>query len=128
MNSSLWAKFLAAVLLFAMWLALVIMKMVPAEPLVLAIGQALVGLGVYHASTGTSARSVGTPVEGKLLRTQTLVSGGEYVKPSGTTTLSSSVERVAPGGAGGGYQPEAAPAAPPPAPAPSTVTAAATLQ
>jgi hypothetical protein len=63
LNSSLWAKFLAAVLLFAMWLALVIMKMVPAEPLVFAISQALVGLGVYHASTGGfSSKTTVTPL------------------------------------------------------------------
>ncbi|WP_224099660.1 hypothetical protein [Paraburkholderia caribensis] len=125
MNSSLWAKFLAAVLLFAMWLALVIMKMVPAEPLVLAIGQALVGLGVYHASTGTSAKSGDTPIDGKLVRTQTFVTGGEYKPVPGTTTVS--VERVDPGAAGG-YQPEASPAAPPPAPVSAPAPAAATLQ
>lgn len=50
MNSATWMKFLAAVLLFAAWLALVIIKMVPAGEFVFAPGQALIGLGVYHAT------------------------------------------------------------------------------
>lgn len=104
----MWAKFLAAVLLFAMWLALVIMKMVPAEPLVLAIGQALVGLGVYHASTGNSFSkpSVTPLVEGAAL--EELTTGTRAKEPSVNVSIST----------------PSAPAAAQPAPA----QAAATLQ
>ncbi|ATF84546.1 hypothetical protein [Burkholderia gladioli] len=50
-----WMKFLAAVLLFGAWLALVLMHYVQAQPFVDAIGYTLVGLGIYHASTGATA-------------------------------------------------------------------------
>ncbi|SIT43640.1 exported hypothetical protein [Paraburkholderia piptadeniae] len=102
MNSSMWAKFLAAVLLFAIWLALVIMKMVPPDPLVFAISQALVGLGVYHAST----ESKSTVVPGKLLRFDP-----EKEAPT-TATLG---EKIA-----GGYQPTSGVMSPPPTPNPTS--------
>ncbi|MDR8394964.1 hypothetical protein NE850_01320 [Paraburkholderia sp. USG1] len=54
MNSATWVKFLAGVLLFSAWLVLVLMRIVPPGPLVDAIGYALVGLGIYHASNGSS--------------------------------------------------------------------------
>ncbi|KPD17279.1 hypothetical protein ADM96_20500 [Burkholderia sp. ST111] len=66
MNTSLWVKFLAAVLLFAAWGALVLMKLTGPEAFVFAIGQALVGLGVYHASTNNSAKA--TLVSGEELK------------------------------------------------------------
>ncbi len=47
-----WMKFIAAVLLFGAWLALVLLHFVPAQSLVDAIGYTLAGLGVYHAATG----------------------------------------------------------------------------
>lgn len=60
MNASLWVRFLAAVLCFAAWGALVLMGKAPAAEFVFALGQALVGLGVYHASTsGTSGGIAG---------------------------------------------------------------------
>ncbi|MFM0270081.1 hypothetical protein PQQ59_05820 [Paraburkholderia aspalathi] len=57
MNSATWVKFLTGVLLFAAWLALVLMRIVPPGPLVDAIGYALVGLGIYHASANGSSAS-----------------------------------------------------------------------
>src|SRR5579885_3213026 len=110
LNSSLWAKFLAAVLLFAMWLALVILKMVPAEPLVLAIGQALVGLGVYHASTSSSSTS--NVVPGKLLR---------FDPDKQAPTTATFGEKL---GAVGGYQPSSGLTSAPPVPNPSAPPAA----
>ena len=58
MNS--WMKFIAAVLLFGAWLALVLLHYVPPQSLVDAIGYTLAGLGVYHATAG----SVGPIVTG----------------------------------------------------------------
>lgn len=55
MNSATWVKFLAGVLLFGAWLTLVLMRIVPPGPLVDAIGYALVGLGIYHASANGSS-------------------------------------------------------------------------
>ncbi len=55
-----WMKFIAAVLLFGAWLALVLLHFVPAQSLVDAIGYTLAGLGVYHATAG----SVGPIVTG----------------------------------------------------------------
>jgi len=57
MNSATWVKFLAGVLLFAAWLTLVLMRIVPPGPLVDAIGYALVGLGIYHASANGASVS-----------------------------------------------------------------------
>lgn len=57
MNSATWVKFFAGVLLFAAWLALVLLRIVPPGPLVDAIGYALVGLGIYHASANGSSAS-----------------------------------------------------------------------
>ncbi|WP_186183325.1 hypothetical protein [Burkholderia gladioli] len=51
-----WMKFLAAVLLFGAWLALVLLHFVPAQSLVDAIGYTLAGLGIYHATTGPVAK------------------------------------------------------------------------
>ncbi|MCA8226219.1 hypothetical protein [Burkholderia vietnamiensis] len=48
-----WMKFIAAVLLFGAWLALVLLHFVPAQSLVDAIGYTLAGLGVYHATAGS---------------------------------------------------------------------------
>lgn len=50
-----WMKFIAAVLLFGAWLALVLLHFVPAQSLVDAIGYTLAGLGVYHATAGSGA-------------------------------------------------------------------------
>ena len=55
-----WMKFIAAVLLFGAWLALVLLHYVPPQSLVDAIGYTLAGLGVYHATAG----SVGPIVTG----------------------------------------------------------------
>ncbi|HDR9093391.1 hypothetical protein QZM46_17770 [Burkholderia vietnamiensis] len=55
-----WMKFIAAVLLFGAWLALVLLHYVPPQSLVDAIGYTLAGLGVYHAAAG----SVGPIVTG----------------------------------------------------------------
>lgn len=101
MNSATWVKFLAGVLLFAAWLALVLMRIVPPGPLVDAIGYALVGLGIYHASANGA---------------------------SGSPLLASLLGRVTP--ADEPLQPVAAhvtvsAAAPAPAPAPAAVQAAA---
>jgi hypothetical protein len=57
MNSATWVKFLAGILLFGAWLTLVLMRIVPPGPLVDAIGYALVGLGIYHASANGSSVS-----------------------------------------------------------------------
>jgi len=57
MNSATWVKFLAGILLFSAWLTLVLMRIVPPGPLVDAIGYALVGLGIYHASANGSSAS-----------------------------------------------------------------------
>ncbi|KVX53309.1 hypothetical protein [Burkholderia cepacia] len=62
-----WMKFIAAVLLFGAWLALVLLHFVPAQSLVDAIGYTLAGLGVYHAT----ASSVG-PVAAGLVGTAEL--------------------------------------------------------
>ncbi|KWK75799.1 hypothetical protein WM15_29845 [Burkholderia ubonensis] len=43
-------KFAAGVLLFGAWLGLVLARLAPPQPLVDAIGYALVGLGIYHAA------------------------------------------------------------------------------
>ncbi|WP_186071303.1 hypothetical protein [Burkholderia gladioli] len=51
-----WMKFLAAVLLFGAWLALVLLHFVPAQSLVDAIGYTLAGLGIYHATIGPVAK------------------------------------------------------------------------
>lgn len=48
MNASL-TRFLSAAALFAVWLALVILKMAPAAPLVVALSSAITGLGTFHA-------------------------------------------------------------------------------
>ncbi|BCF88655.1 hypothetical protein [Paraburkholderia largidicola] len=111
MNSSMWAKFLAAVLLFAMWLALVITKIVPADPLVFAISQALVGLGVYHASTGGfSSKSSVTPlIEGAQLGE--LAGAPREKERSVQVSVSTPITAAAP-----------------PAPVPAPAAAAATLQ
>lgn len=58
MNSATWVKFLAGILLFGAWLTLVLMRIVPPGPLVDAIGYALVGLGIYHASTNSTPGSI----------------------------------------------------------------------
>lgn len=50
-----WMKFIAAVLLFGAWLALVLLHFVPAQSLVDAIGYTLAGLGVYHATAASVA-------------------------------------------------------------------------
>lgn len=100
MNTSLWVKFLAAVLLFAAWGALVLMKLAPPDAFVFAIGQALVGLGVYHASTNNSAKAA----------TATLVSGDAPVAAAAPAEPSAPT-----------FQPQAA-AAPATAPAPAAVT------
>jgi hypothetical protein len=78
MNSATWVKFLAGVLLFGAWLTLVLMRIVPPGPLVDAIGYALVGLGIYHASANGSTAS---PLLASLLAR--LTPTGE---PSSTTT------------------------------------------
>lgn len=68
MNSATWMKFLAGVLLFGAWLALVLLHLVPPGPLVDAIGYTLVGLGIYHTSTSGAAQGAiaGALVEGQL--------------------------------------------------------------
>ncbi|KVS52266.1 hypothetical protein WK39_26775 [Burkholderia cepacia] len=71
-----WMKFIAAVLLFGAWLALVLLHFVPAQSLVDAIGYTLAGLGVYHATAG----SVGPIVTG-LTGTAELVST-ELARPA----------------------------------------------
>ncbi|MBU9403973.1 hypothetical protein [Burkholderia multivorans] len=71
-----WMKFIAAVLLFGAWLALVLLHFVPAQSLVDAIGYTLAGLGVYHATAG----SVGPIVTG-LTGTAALVSA-ELERPA----------------------------------------------
>lgn len=71
-----WMKFIAAVLLFGAWLALVLLHYVPPQSLVDAIGYTLAGLGVYHATAG----SVGPIVTG-LTGTAELGSG-EPLKPA----------------------------------------------
>lgn len=50
-----WIKMLAAALLFAAWGALVLLGKADAHEYVFALGQALVGLGVYHATTNGTA-------------------------------------------------------------------------
>ncbi|WP_186191061.1 hypothetical protein [Burkholderia gladioli] len=68
-----WMKFLAAVLLFGAWLALVLMHYVQAQPFVDAIGYTLVGLGIYHASTGATAiPMISALVGGEALKTATV--------------------------------------------------------
>ncbi|KFX64279.1 hypothetical protein KBK24_0121845 [Burkholderia sp. K24] len=136
MNSATWVKFLAGVLLFAAWLALVLMRIVPPGPLVDAIGYALIGLGVYHASANGASVSpllasllgrvgsldpsaAGAATPGKLLRTTTYASS-----TPGSMVVSDKL--AATGGTGGGSAVDAPPA-PAPAPAPAPV-AAATLQ
>ncbi|HGO6081284.1 TPA: hypothetical protein ACK3PA_005748 [Burkholderia cenocepacia] len=74
-----WMKFIAAVLLFGAWLALVLLHYVPPQSLVDAIGYTLAGLGVYHATAG----SVGPIVTG-LTGTAELGSG-EPLKPVSQT-------------------------------------------
>ncbi|HIE4193306.1 MULTISPECIES: hypothetical protein [Burkholderia] len=74
-----WMKFIAAVLLFGAWLALVLLHYVPPQSLVDAIGYTLAGLGVYHATAG----SVGPIVTG-LTGTAELGSG-EPLKPASQT-------------------------------------------
>lgn len=55
--SAMRMKFLAAVLLFGLWTALVFLKGIDPQELIFAIGSALVGLGVYHTATNRSAPS-----------------------------------------------------------------------
>ncbi|HDR8944341.1 TPA: hypothetical protein QDA71_001321 [Burkholderia vietnamiensis] len=56
-------KFIAAVLLFGAWLALVLLHYVPPQSLVDAIGYTLAGLGVYHATAG-SVRPIASSLTG----------------------------------------------------------------
>ncbi|AIO46565.1 hypothetical protein DM44_4772 [Burkholderia cepacia] len=95
-----WMKFIAAVLLFGAWLALVLLHFVPAQSLVDAIGYTLAGLGVYHATAG----SVGPIVTG-LAGTAELVSA-ELERPAlqpATGSVAAAAVPVAP-------MPQAAPA------------------
>ncbi|KIP13109.1 hypothetical protein KY49_736 [Burkholderia sp. MSHR3999] len=66
--SAMRIKFLAAVLLFGLWTALVFLKGVDPHELIFAIGSALVGLGVYHTAvnrgTPTSSSAVADLVAG----------------------------------------------------------------
>ncbi|NDV77330.1 hypothetical protein [Burkholderia cenocepacia] len=50
MTRATWMKFFAGVLLFGIWLGLVLARLAPAPALIDAIGYALVGLGIYHAT------------------------------------------------------------------------------
>lgn len=50
MTRATWMKFVAGVLLFGTWLGLVLARLAPAPALIDAIGYALVGLGIYHAT------------------------------------------------------------------------------
>ncbi|WP_334034771.1 hypothetical protein [Burkholderia cepacia] len=81
-----WMKFIAAVLLFGAWLALVLLHYVPPQSLVDAIGYTLAGLGVYHATAG----SVGPIVTG-LTGTAELVSA-ELARPALQPATSSTSE------------------------------------
>ncbi|RKE35310.1 hypothetical protein B0G76_1373 [Paraburkholderia sp. BL23I1N1] len=58
MNASLWVRFVAAAMCFAAWGALVLMGKAPANEFIFALGQTLIGLGVYHAATNNSIGSV----------------------------------------------------------------------
>lgn len=58
MNSDKLIKLIAGVGLFGAWLALVILKMVPAAEFVNALQLALMALGIYHASTQNAAPAV----------------------------------------------------------------------
>ncbi|PRZ56553.1 hypothetical protein BX589_101203 [Paraburkholderia fungorum] len=86
MNSATWVKFLAGVLLFAAWFVLVLMRIVPPGPLVDAIGYALVGLGIYHATSNSSSPS--TLLASLLARVTPAPASGEAVTapPSGAAT------------------------------------------
>ncbi|MBR8234587.1 hypothetical protein K6W26_23225 [Burkholderia sp. AU42008] len=53
-----WMKFIAAVLLFSAWLALVLLHYVPPQSFVDAVGYTLAGLGVYHATAGSAGPNV----------------------------------------------------------------------
>lgn len=64
MNSDKLIKLVAGVGLFGAWLALVILKMVPAAEFVNALQLALMALGIYHASTQQPGLNVGPYVTG----------------------------------------------------------------
>ncbi|MDN7762970.1 MULTISPECIES: hypothetical protein [Burkholderia cepacia complex] len=83
-----WMKFIAAVLLFGAWLALVLLHFVPAQSLVDAIGYTLAGLGVYHATAG----SVGPIVTGL---TGTAELGVAELERSASQPVTSSVSATA---------------------------------
>jgi len=85
-----WMKFIAAVLLFGAWLALVLLHYVPPQSLVDAIGYTLAGLGVYHATAG----SVGPIVTG--LTGTAELGVGEPLKPA-SQPVAVSVSGVASG-------------------------------
>jgi hypothetical protein len=96
MNSATWVKFLAGVLLFGAWLALVLMRIVPPGPLVDAIGYALVGLGIYHASAnGTSV----SPLLASLLARVTPVDDPARSEPTQMTVGISATAPQAPAAA-----------------------------
>ncbi|WP_322055614.1 hypothetical protein [Burkholderia cenocepacia] len=82
-------KFIAAVLLFGAWFALVLLHYVPPQSLVDAIGYTLAGLGVYHATAG----SVGPIVTG--LTGTAELGGGEPLKPA-PQPMAASVSGTAP--------------------------------
>ncbi|MBR7929377.1 hypothetical protein [Burkholderia ambifaria] len=88
-----WMKFIAAVLLFGAWLALVLLHYVPPQSLVDAIGYTLAGLGVYHATagsvgpivtglTGTAELGFGEPLKPASQQVAVSVSGAESAVPT----------------------------------------------
>lgn len=118
MNSATWVKFLAGILLFSAWLTLVLMRIVPPGPLVDAIGYALVGLGIYHASANGSSVS---PLLASLLAR--VAPTGEPASATTAVTITAPVAQVQPAAA----EPALATAPTSAAVAPS-VSAAGTLQ
>ncbi|QCP50140.1 hypothetical protein FAZ95_13715 [Trinickia violacea] len=57
MKTALWMKFVATILLIALWALLVFFRGADQQQLIFAIGQALVGLGVYHAAKNQPSSS-----------------------------------------------------------------------